>query len=106
MMKIVLLALAAFAIATSQAAAASAPYRTDAQAEHYLSTGLKSWAGIKLSTAQFRTAFCLNGYYSKTEKRTGHHSPTGQGQRRWRERLPELHVHALGGRPGASTSTW
>lgn len=85
MTKIVLLALAAFAIATSQASAASAPYRTPAQAEHWLTTGPTVWAGIKIAatwrTAWFKNVSCSNGDGSVTENRTGHHFPQGKVNR-------------------------
>jgi hypothetical protein len=49
--------------------------RTDAQAEANLKTNLKTWDGIDLAKADFVDATCSNGYYSKTETRTGKHLP-------------------------------
>lgn len=67
------LVLALVLAAGAEAAKPRPVYRTDAQAQTYLQT-LKVWHGVKLHAP---SAFCLNGYYSKTEKRTGHHLPQG-----------------------------
>ena len=57
------------------------PYRTDVQAQHYLEHGLRHWAGIDLNDANsYTSAFCFNGYYSKTEQRTGEHFNGGQAK--------------------------
>jgi len=65
------------ALALAPLAAASIPradYRSDGQAEYYLKHGLKRWAGRSLTTpGLFKSAFCVNGYYSRHEKRTGRH---------------------------------
>jgi hypothetical protein len=50
------------------ASAAVALYRTDTQAQRYLMKGLKTWAGIDLTRARFKSAFCINGFYSRYEK--------------------------------------
>ena len=69
-------------VAASAAASTRRPlYRTDHQAEQYLEHGLSRWAGINLRTADFVTAFCINGYYSKHERRTHHHYPQGHETR-------------------------
>jgi hypothetical protein len=72
-------------LATTTAAAAAAlwkpPYRTDHQAELFLERGLKTWAGINLRAADFKSAFCVNGYYSKREQRTKRHYPQGHVNR-------------------------
>lgn len=57
------------------------PYRTDVQAADYLEHGLKHWAGINVDAANGVTfAFCINGFYSKTEQRTGKHFNGGQAK--------------------------
>jgi hypothetical protein len=58
---------------------APATLKTDAQAEAYVKT-LKTWAGVNLTKADFVDAFCENGYYSKTETRTGKHLPGNTDQ--------------------------
>jgi hypothetical protein len=74
----ILSALATAAAALTFAGAAQAapvawPYKTDAQAAHYLETRLPTWAGYDLRTVEGRSAYCVNGYYSKHEQRTGRH---------------------------------
>lgn len=69
MVRFVLIALAGLAVMAPAAAAASpAPYRTDAQAARYV------------GHVRHGVAYCVNGYYSRTEQRTGHHFPQ-HGQR-------------------------
>lgn len=76
------LTLTLFACATAATASTGKPlYRTDHQAEVFLEHGLRAWAGINLRTADFKTATCLNGYYSKREQRTHHHYPQGHENR-------------------------
>lgn len=55
-------------------------YRADHQAERFLEHGLRSWAGVNLRT-DFVAAFCINGYYSRHEQRTGNHFPQGHQNR-------------------------
>jgi hypothetical protein len=76
--------LAAGVIA-STALTSTGLYRTDAQAEHYVSTGLKAWAGINLAGRDDKTAFCINGYYSKHERRTHRHFSPVERQNRYGE---------------------
>jgi hypothetical protein len=45
------------------------PYRTDAQAQHYVAHGLKRWAGIDLTKQPYRSAYCINGENSRIEVR-------------------------------------
>jgi hypothetical protein len=56
---------------------------TDAQAENYVKT-LKSFHGVSLvpkqGSYQIKMVFCTNGYYSKTEQRTGKHLPGSAGR--------------------------
>ena len=54
--------------------------KTDAQADTYLKTNLKTWDGLNLAKADFVDATCSNGYYSKTETRTGKHLPGDSDQ--------------------------
>jgi hypothetical protein len=54
--------------ATRPASAAGGLYRTDAQAERFATRGLKKWAGIDLTRVRSKTAFCINGYYSRYEQ--------------------------------------
>jgi hypothetical protein len=50
-------------------------------------------AGINLRRADFKSATCLNGYYSKRERRTGRHYPQRHVNR----------VMRLSSPPGAGT---
>ena len=71
-----LLVLPALALALAFAGTAQAApltYRTDTQAERYLEHNLKRWGGMNLASQDFKMAFCVNGFYSDHEDRTGHH---------------------------------
>jgi hypothetical protein len=63
------------------ASSAGLTYRTDNQAAHWLEHNLKVWHGIDLARQDFRSAFCINGYYSKREQHTGKHFPQGKENR-------------------------
>lgn len=73
--RFLLAAFAVLAVGVAAAPAASAatgnPYRSDAQAAHYL------------EQARGGSWFCLNGYYSKREQRTGRH-PHQRNEERFR----------------------
>lgn len=63
-------AVAATAVAAGwpvSAGAAVAPYKSDVQAQNYLTRSLTRWAGIDLTRAEFKSAICMNGYYSRYE---------------------------------------
>ena len=81
-MRPVLAALALAALLTApRAAAAPQPglYRTDAQAARYVLHGLHHWAGINLNAPKSHTtAWCINGYYSATERGTHKHFNGGK----------------------------
>ena len=67
---LIALALALLAVpAAAQAALPPGPYRTDAQAERFL------------ERTRGGSAFCINGFYSKREKRTGRHFPQRSDER-------------------------
>jgi hypothetical protein len=69
-------------VTTAVSASTGKPlYRTDHQAEVFLEHGLRTWAGLNLRTADFKSATCFNGYYSKREQRTHHHYPQGHENR-------------------------
>lgn len=78
---VILVVVCAALLFAAPALAGMSLYRTDAQAQRYLEHGLHRWAGINLRTASFKSAFCINGYYSKHESRTGHHYPQGKTNR-------------------------
>jgi hypothetical protein len=68
------IAVLALALASTALASATLTYKTDAQTERFVETGLRTWAGINLARRP-NSAFCINGYYSRFEKRTGKHYP-------------------------------
>jgi hypothetical protein len=81
MRRLATIALALVLLGTASTASASARkplFRTDHQAEVYLEHGLHKCAGINLRTVDFKSAFCINGYYSKHEQRTKKHYPQGR----------------------------
>jgi hypothetical protein len=67
--RIVLIAVLALLVAAPAAMAAPGPYRTDEQAARYLERVRGGWA------------YCVNGYYSHTEQRSGRHFPRRGGNR-------------------------
>ena len=69
------LAIAATAQAAPRVSVRGLAYRTDHQAEVYLERRLHRWGGIDLRKQRFKSAFCVNGFYSKRELRTGRHFP-------------------------------
>jgi hypothetical protein len=78
------IALAAFvaALVLAAGAQAAAPvYRTDEQAAAAVQT-LRAWAGLKVAAERYKTAFCVNGYYSRTEQvRRAPHLPQNRVSR-------------------------
>jgi hypothetical protein len=81
---LLLVAVAVLVLSVGVAAAGAGVrplFRSDHLAEQFLEHHLQRWAGINLRRADFVDAFCLNGYYSKREQRSGHHYPQGRESR-------------------------